>query len=855
MLKNRRSYKRISQVAVASLLTGLGVYAQAADLYLTGNAVNIVGSGDSAGFSQSAAVGSTGLLANVANVPLVANMGIPSFNFTLNAAGSPAVDGSYTFRVGVTIDDNATERRIEAKLETLQLTISGSGATLTGSIPAQTLRVLGRDGSGSVTVLADLSNAATNGPVAITGGTVSFDAEALIARIRASNPGLTTIVDEFGSASHYTYRIVVQQTSGAAIGFGTTGFVPFPKVRTTCSLNTNSQSSSVFVLNSNEVASSFTEAYAVQGQFSATGSASSFGTLTAFTDDCTPATTGGGTVTPPPVVVPPVTETTTNLNQQITDIVLPPPPTGGGTQVEVPAATQTLVNTAVDTSATLATNTANQIAAGTITTTVALSALDTSSNALATAGSANVIGATINMTSAISSVTNIASALSNLSTASVMTPAEITTATNIVTSTFESSVKLIDSTTTAVQIGALINANVALLESLVKETQTVSAALVTQAQTLATTALKAIVATLPPAISKGVDTSNPIALAAALSASPTMTQQAISNSLKVPEQAKFVASTTTLNLVGNSISNAQQAQRAQTAVSETLTARYRPEEASVQVLGSTVKVIDLMIRLLSRFGTSSSLVEGLNIAAATGDTITSDKESGTMSVKVGSANIIAIASAARLVPSSVATGVSSLPDGRTLLVESGVGVDLAPTSVNTIGFTTAVYNAGFSMNFRENGSVGITLSANETFSGAFAYDSVGTTTSATCGAMTFTAPTGSPAATTYAFMARCANGTTQRITPFAADTKFYTTLANSGLEVTTDRNTGTVRVGTAGSFKPGFFVKALTDADTTFLNANKNADGVAFRAKESNGDGKMDYEFITASGVQILYGM
>lgn len=851
MLKNRRSYKRISQVAVASLLTGLGVYAQAADLYLTGNAVNIVGSGDSAGFSQSAAVGSTGLLANVANVPLVANMGIPSFNFTLNAAGSPAVDGSYTFRVGVTIDDNATERRIEAKLETLQLTISGSGATLTGSIPAQTLRVLGRDGSGSVTVLADLSNAATNGPVAITGGTVSFDAEALIARIRASNPGLTTIVDEFGSASHYTYRIVVQQTSGAAIGFGTTGFVPFPKVRTTCSLNTNSQSSSVFVLNSNEVASSFTEAYAVQGQFSATGSASSFGTLTAFTDDCTPATTGGGTVTPPPA--PPVT--TDDLNNQINTIVLPPPPTGGGTQEEVPTATQTLVNNAVDSSANLATSTADKIAAGTITTTLALSALDSASNALETAGSANVIGATINMTSAISSVTNIASALSNLSTASAMTPAEITTATNIVTSTFESSVKLIDSTTTAVQIGALINANVALLESLVKETQTVSSALVTQAQTLATTALKAIVATLPPAISKGVDTSNPIALAAALSASPTMTQQAISNSLKVPEQAKFVASTTTLNLVGNSISNAQQAQRAQTAVSETLTARYRPEEASVQVLGSTVKVIDLMIRLLSRFGTSSSLVEGLNIAAATGDTITSDKESGTMSVKVGSANIIAVASAARLVPSSVATGVSSLPDGRTLLVESGVGVDLAPTSVNTIGFTTAVYNAGFSMNFRENGSVGITLSANETFSGAFAYDSVGTTTSATCGAMTFTAPTGSPAATTYAFMARCANGTTQRITPFAADTKFYTTLANSGLEVTTDRNTGTVRVGTAGSFKPSFFVKALTDADTTFLNANKNADGVAFRAKESNGDGKMDYEFITASGVQILYGM
>ncbi len=334
-----------------------------------------------------------------------------------------------------------------------------------------------------------------------------------------------------------------------------------------------------------------------------------------------------------------------------------------------------------------------------------------------------------------------------------------------------------------------------------------------------------------------------------------MTQQAISNSVRVPEPTKFVPNPTTLSGVVSSINNPQQAQLAQETVSQTLTSRFRPDEASVQISGSTLRVLDLMNRLLARLGVSSPLVAGLNVAAATGDTITTDKETGTMAIKVGSANIIAVASAARLVPASVATGVTSLPDGRTLLVESGVAVDLAPTAVNTIGFTTAVYNAGFKMNFRENGSVGITLSANETFSGAFAYDSVGTTTAATCGAMTFTAPTGSPAAATYAFTAKCANGTTQRITPFAADTKFYSTLANAGLEVTTDRNTGTVSVGTAGKFKPSFFVKALTDADTTFLNANKNADGVAFRAKESNGDGKMDYEFITSSGVQVLYGM
>lgn len=853
MLKNRRSYKRISQVAVASLLTGLGVYAQAADLYLDGNAVNIVGSGDSAGFSQSATVGSSGLLSNVASVPLVANMGIPSFNFTLKSSGSPAADGTYTFRVGVTIDDNSSDRRLEAKLETLQLTISSSGTVLNGSIPNQTLRVLGRDGSGSVTVLANLTNASTNGPIQITGGQVKFDAEALIAKIKASNAGLTTIVNEFGSASHYTYRIVVQQTSGATLGFGTSGFVAFPKIRTTCSLDTNSQSSSVFVLNSNEVASSFTEAYAVQGQFNAVGSTSSFGTLSAFTDNCTPAVTGGGGTTTP--VAPPVEQTTTDVNNSISAIVLPP----AGTTTEVSTATQTQINNVIDSSATLASNTADQIAAGTATTATALTALDTASNALETAGSANTIGATINMTSAINTVNNIANALSNLTTGRVLTTAEITSATNTVLSTIESSVKLIDSTTTPAQVNTLISANIALLDALVKESQTVPPTMVTQAQTLATTALKSIATSLPTTLTKGVDFNNTAALTTLLSSSPTLTQQAINTSVKVPDAVKPAPSANSLTALNNALSNPAIGPQARTRLTEIVSSRFNTDSAAItDSTGQRITVTSLMARFLGRFAstpTAQGATAGLNVSAATGDTVTADSDAGTVAIKVGSANVVAVASAARLVPSSVATGVSSLPDGRTLLVESGVAVDLAPTTVNTLGFTAAVFNAGFTPSFRENGSVGITLNANETFSGAFAYDSVGTTTASTCGAVSFVAPTGSPAAASYAFVTKCANGTTQRITPFAADAKFYTTLANAGLEATTDRNSGTVNIVNVGKFKPSFFVKALTDADSTYLAANKNADGVAFRAKESNGDGKMDYEFITSTGVQVLYGM
>ena len=52
-----------------------------------------------------------------------------------------------------------------------------------------------------------------------------------------------------------------------------------------------------------------------------------------------------------------------------------------------------------------------------------------------------------------------------------------------------------------------------------------------------------------------------------------------------------------------------------------------------------------------------------------------------------------------------------------------------------------------------------------------------------------------------------------------------------------------------------FFASALSTADQTYLNANKNADGVAFRAKDANGDGRMDYEFLTSTGVQLFYGL
>lgn len=124
-----------------------------------------------------------------------------------------------------------------------------------------------------------------------------------------------------------------------------------------------------------------------------------------------------------------------------------------------------------------------------------------------------------------------------------------------------------------------------------------------------------------------------------------------------------------------------------------------------------------------------------------------------------------------------------------------------------------------------------------------------------CGAVSVTSPTSNPVAADYAFVVKCANGPSQRVTPIADNVKFYATIANAGLNVSTDRNTGIITINTVGKFKPSFFVTPLTAADSTYLTANKNSDGIAFRATNANGDGKMDYEIISADGKQLMYGL
>jgi hypothetical protein len=100
------------------------------------------------------------------------------------------------------------------------------------------------------------------------------------------------------------------------------------------------------------------------------------------------------------------------------------------------------------------------------------------------------------------------------------------------------------------------------------------------------------------------------------------------------------------------------------------------------------------------------------------------------------------------------------------------------------------------------------------------------------------------------------DGITQRLQPFVAAQGLFASLAARDLPITVDRNTGIIHMNGA-SFRPSYFIAPLAqDAQTqAFWNANKDAQGMAYREGDFNGDGHWDYEVISSLGSQVVYAV
>ncbi|HDZ08963.1 hypothetical protein [Pseudohongiella sp.] len=306
-MKNKSRYKtRVGQLVVAGVISGFGVYANANDFTIessSGTQGQFTLSNGS-GFSATPAVDNTGTVAAINNVPLTASFGIPNFAFTLGNAATPT-DTTYSFRVGVSITELNTNRRLEAYIGTLNLNVNNT--TVTGSIPgSQDMTVLAR--AGSLNATTTLTNNANNGPITISGGGVSFSGSNLVNRLSPDSL-FENILGEFNTGGNtYDYNIVIQQsgsTNGAApaaeFGINNGGFTSF----TPAALG-----GSEFDLNSDQIQNFFggNNVYKVSGRFTTAATSSGGG--------------GGGGGTPA-TQVPAETVTGTetaanNLNNAIT---------------------------------------------------------------------------------------------------------------------------------------------------------------------------------------------------------------------------------------------------------------------------------------------------------------------------------------------------------------------------------------------------------------------------------------------------------------------------------------------------------------------------------------------------------
>lgn len=826
-------------------------------------------------------------------------MGIPSFNFTIQKDVG-VLDGNYNFRVAVTFEDaSIPNRRMEAEIGTLTLNVTGG--VITGSIPNQNMKVLGRNGAGTLQVDITVPNQNTNGPVTVTGGTVSFNATNLISRIRSSHTLFDTVIlAEFNQPATYKYRITVQQTSGpATLQFGTSAtspaFTAFPRVQTpTCGTANCVNNNAAFLLKSNELASGYTDAYTVTGQFNVVTVSSGGG--------------GGGTTTPVNV-----TQTTTELTNTINSIVITPGTTPSTQVVEQ-------LNTAVTTTNNLMTNLATQLtgSTSTVSTTQALSSLTVAKDDLTKVGNAASAGGNVNTASTTSTIESLASVISALSTRT-LSDADKTSVNTIAAETVTAAAKLITADTPRSTILNLVEATADLLKSTLDASGEVREALATQLQQLSNIATQGVLKTLPASlVGANTNLQSVDAIRALTANSASVRQQTLTagpkidtstsnnNQLNVlsPNNTATPTPTPTPTATPTATASASPSPSAAPTASATPTPTPTPTPSPISRAVVTVKVGGLQSQMNQRYAqttvrvsvftssttgcpdlqsllqsllpgsrtvqslelikcalidsnapvSTSVLQGGLNVQALQGpvEVVPNANDNG-IRIKAGGQEYAAVSTATRVAPSTLTDGVSSLPDGRFLLVSNGYSFELASAPVDYGSFASAIAYANYTPNVRTDGGISIELSASERFTGAFAADNIAA--SGACGFPTFTAPTVAPTDAAYAFRMVCANGATQRITPLTDTPLFYSTLVNAGLETNTDRDTGIVTIASVGRFKPSFFVTVPTAADTTYFNARKNADGVAFRARDANGDGRMDYDVMTATSVQLLYGL
>lgn len=231
-----------------------------------------------------------------------------------------------------------------------------------------------------------------------------------------------------------------------------------------------------------------------------------------------------------------------------------------------------------------------------------------------------------------------------------------------------------------------------------------------------------------------------------------------------------------------------------------------------------------------------------------------DELTGLFTITLGTEKYLATLRSTKPVPVKAQTRFELMPDGNITFINAGYAYILSPGSASLLGFLESMLEQDFTPTVRADGSFYLQLSETDRFSGSYAFENMMGKDTASCTTVSFEAPTTHVNQADYAFTMRCDDvDVSQKIYPYVDATQFLNSLADFELDASYNRQNGFVTVEGIGNLKPSFFVREATAAETEFHTANKDRFGLAFMGEDVNGDGKLDYKVISATGVQVLY--
>lgn len=542
--------------------------------------------------------------------------------------------------------------------------------------------------------------------------------------------------------------------------------------------------------------------------------------------------------TTPPVQNP--TSTINDLETSLNDIIVVD---GEAVSEE----TTTKVNDALTNSNTLANQVINNLPEGSAGVDLALSALSTMNKTLTVTGSVQQQGGQVANAVVVSSLGNVANVFNAMSSRNgTLTTTQKQNVQNITDSTVGNSANMIRTTSSNEDLVNLVAATSAVINAAASAGAELTPELATKTEQLVTKAIK----TGMKSFSANIDTEDPVQLENLLRTNSDALEFAVAASVAVTSRIK-----TDSNAISTELSN----RGVSASVSVGLTTVLDAVSNTNGVTVGGVSATDALLSALSQFltgGAVSGQQAGLVLQAlsSTGVQIDVDPITGSLVISTPSELYYGAAVSIRMVSNSMPKGISYMRDGRALVVGDGLAIEIAPTPSDIIGFTAAVQGAGYNLRLRKNGALEINLGNGELFSGAMAFDNL-SGFSENCGAINFIERHGALNSAQYAFEVQCANGATQRVTPFVHDSKFFTAIASNGEKLSTDRNTGVLSIEGVGRFKAGFFVSPLSVQEKAYLAQNGTIDGIALQTLDVNGDGINDMIFMSAAGTQPIYGM